>query len=98
MAQDNNIPANVSQFYTFQKLFVIGTTKTPVQYGITANDVAALTTGQTAWQTAYAAHIAAQHSALSATQTKDEARATFETALWTAPLAARWQRRSNSNP
>jgi hypothetical protein len=81
MAQDNNIPGNDAQFEIFQKQFVAGTTKTPVQYGITATDVTALTAGQTAWQTAYAAHIAAQQGAVSATQTKDEARATFEIAL-----------------
>lgn len=81
MAQDNNIPVNDAQFDIFQKLFVTGTTKTPAQYGITANDVSALTAGQTAWQSAYAAHVAAQQGALSATQTKDEARANFEQAL-----------------
>lgn len=84
MAQDNNIPANDAQFDIFQKRFLAGTTKTPAQFGITANDVTALTTGQTAWQTAYAAHITAQQGALSATQAKDEARALFETALRTA--------------
>ena len=84
MAQDNNIPANDAQFDIFQKLFLAGTTKTPAQYGITTDDVTALTAGQTAWQTAYAAHIAAQQGALSATQAKDEARTTFEGALRTA--------------
>lgn len=81
MAQDNNIPTNDAQFDIFQKLFVEGTTKAPAQYGITANDATALTAGQKAWEAAYPAHIAAQQAALSATQTKDEARANFETAL-----------------
>lgn len=84
MAKDNNIPTSDAQFDIFQKQFVAGTVKTPAAYGITANDATALTAGQTAWQTAYAAHITAQQGALSATKAKDEARTTFESALRTA--------------
>lgn len=84
MASDQNIPSNDAQFDLFQKHFVTGTTANPDRFGITANDVAALTAEKKAWEAAYAGHLKAHQDADAATQQKEVVRNRFETVLRTA--------------
>jgi hypothetical protein len=57
--------------------------------GLTAADLTPITTAQTAWNTGFAAHIAAKNAAQAAKQTKDENRAALTANL--RPLVRRLQ-------
>ena len=57
--------------------------------GITAGDMAPIATAQTAWNTGFAAHIAAKAAAVAAKQTKDENRAALTANI--RPLVRRLQ-------
>jgi len=60
-----------------------------VALGLTAPDMAPITTAQTSWATAFLAHVAAVNAAKAAKQTKDENRAAYVAAI--RPLVRRLQ-------
>jgi hypothetical protein len=78
MAEDF-IPPNDAEFHIFQKQFVNTIAENPSKCGATAEDVTGLKGAQTAWDTAYPAHIKAQEDARTATQVKETVRGKLET-------------------
>lgn len=82
----NSIARSDSQFDLMQKQFIASVSGAPDKVGLLAADVAGLKAAQTAFGTAYQAHIKAQQDALSATQAKLAARHNLEELL---RLAAR---------
>lgn len=75
---DNLIARSDAPFDLMQKQFITSVSGTPDKVGLLAADVAGLKAAQTAWGTAYQAHIKAQQDALAATQAKGVARRNLE--------------------
>ena len=75
------IPPADAAFDTWAVNFVNYVLANTAALGLVAGDIAALGMAHSAWRTAYPAHTAAQAAAQAARQTKDDARATLETAI-----------------
>ncbi|HEX8138350.1 MAG TPA: hypothetical protein VF544_12230 [Pyrinomonadaceae bacterium] len=75
------IPGSDSDFNTWQSNFMTYVGANLAALGLTAADLAPLTSGQSEWATSYAAHVAAQTAAEGAQQTKKQTRDLFETTL-----------------
>jgi len=72
------IPGADNDFEPWQTNFVTYAQAHPQDLGLTPEQLATLTTGQTDWQNAYNTHLQAQTTAQSAHQQKDDIRSTFE--------------------
>ena len=83
------IPAPDDKFDSFQSDFVDYVVANKTALGVTADEATALTGKQTAWTGDYATHQAAQTTAKSATQAKDDSRVPLEAAI--RALAGRFQ-------
>jgi hypothetical protein len=83
------IPHPDGDFNAWQANFVTYANANLAALGLVALDMAPVTTAQTAWGTAYPAHVSAAANAQSARQAKDAARGTYEGAL--RPLVRRLQ-------
>jgi hypothetical protein len=83
-ATDDVFSSNEPEFDKFQKQFVAAVAADPAKHGLLNDDVVALQAAQAAWEPAYAAHIKAQETARTATQTKDGSRAKLEASLRSA--------------
>jgi hypothetical protein len=77
---DDVFPSNDAEFHLWQEQFNSKVGASP-RYGLLPEDVTALQAGQAEWGKAYTAHIKAQEDARTATQTKETARAKYETML-----------------
>lgn len=75
---DSVIARSDAPFDLTQKQFISSVSGAPDKVGLLASDVAGLKTAQTAWDTAYQAHIKAHQDALAATQAKGVARRHLE--------------------
>lgn len=83
------IPNSDADFNTWQANFQKYAASNLAALGLTAADLAPITTAQSTWATAYSAHIATQAAAKGASQTKNSARESYETFL--RPLVQRIQ-------
>ncbi len=75
------IPSGDADFNTWQQSFINNLSANPADFGLTAADLAPLTTRQSAWTNAYTANTTAQTAAKSASQAKATARDDFEKTL-----------------
>ncbi|MGH9895177.1 MAG: hypothetical protein ACREA0_24980, partial [bacterium] len=69
------IPGADAAFDAWQTNFVAVVNGNLAGYGLVAGDLTPVTTAQTAWNTSFPAHVAAQAAAQDARQTKDFDRA-----------------------
>lgn len=83
------IPSSDTDFTAWIQNFITYADANLAALGLTAADLTPIQTAETNWETAYAAHVAAQAQAQSARQTKDDARAVQES--FVRPLVARLQ-------
>jgi hypothetical protein len=83
------IPGPDASFQAWQSNFVTYANANLAALGLVAADMVPITTGQTAWATAFPAHVAAVNAAKAAKQTKDESRAAYVAAI--RPLVRRLQ-------
>ena len=83
------IPGPDASFQAWQSNFVTYANANLAALGLVAADMVPITTGQTAWATAFPAHVAAVNAAKGAKQTKDESRAADVAAI--RPLVRRLQ-------
>jgi hypothetical protein len=83
------IPGPDASFQVWQTQFVTYANANLAALGLTAPDMAPITAGQTGWNTAFPAHVAAVNAAKLAKQNKDEARAAYVAAI--RPLVRRLQ-------
>ena len=83
------IPGPDGSFQAWQSNFVTYANANLAALGLIAADMVPVTTAQTAWNTAFPAHIAAANAAKASKQTKDEARAAYIGAV--RPLVRRLQ-------
>lgn len=83
------IPGPDANFQAWQTNFVSYANANLAALGLVAGDMTPVTTAQTAWQTAFPAHVAAANAAKAAKQTKDEARSAFVSTI--RPLVKRLQ-------
>jgi hypothetical protein len=74
----NYLPSADADFDIWQQNFYAYVNTHLAELGLTASDLAPLTTAQSAWQNAFSSNIAAQAAALGARQGKDTARDNFE--------------------
>ncbi len=74
----DTIPPSDADFDAFQKQFVAAVAANPAKYGLTLADVTALQAAQTAWASAFPAHLQARTAATTATRTKEAARTALE--------------------
>jgi hypothetical protein len=75
------IPAPDAGFDTWQANLLSVLAGNLAGYGLVAGDLTPLTAGQTAWTSGYAAQQTAQAAAIAATEVKDAARQTYESAI-----------------
>ena len=75
------IPAADTDFNNWQQNFLNNLQTEAANLDITQEDLNALLTGQTAWESDYEAHLAAQSAAQSARQQKDDSRQAWENQL-----------------
>jgi hypothetical protein len=73
------VPSADADFNIWQQNFYTYVNAHLAELGLTAADLATLTTAQSSWQNAFSSHVAAQAAALGARQGKDTARDSFET-------------------
>jgi len=83
------IPGPDASFQAWQSNFVTYANANLAALGLVAADMVPITAGQTAWATAFPAHIVAVNAAKAAKQTKDESRAAYVAAI--RPLVRRLQ-------
>ncbi len=83
------IPGPDANFQAWQSNFVTYANANLAALGLVAADMTPVTTAQTAWNTAFPAHVAAVNAAKAAKQTKDENRAAHVAAI--RPLVRRLQ-------
>ena len=83
------IPGPDASFQAWQNNFVVFANANLAALGLVAADMTPVTTAQTAWNTAFPAHIAAANAAKASKQTKDEARAAYVATV--RPLVRRLQ-------
>lgn len=83
------IPGPDASFQAWQSNFVTYANANLAALGLTAADMAPITSAQSGWATAFPAHVAAVNAAKAAKQTKDEARAAYVAVI--RPLVRRLQ-------
>lgn len=83
------MPRADAAFDTWQANFITYASANTAALGLAAGDITPLTTAQTAWNTDYPAHVAAQAAASSAKEAKDASRTALEDAI--RALVARLQ-------
>lgn len=83
------IPGPDANFQAWQTNFVTYANANLAALGLVAADMTPVTTAQTAWQTAFPAHVTAANAAKAAKQAKDEARASYVSTI--RPLVRRLQ-------
>ncbi|MBL8880099.1 MAG: hypothetical protein JNG88_13355 [Phycisphaerales bacterium] len=83
------IPGPDANFQAWQSNFVTYANANLAALGLTAADMAPITSAQSGWATAFPAHVAAVNAAKAAKQTKDEARTAYVAVI--RPLVRRLQ-------
>jgi hypothetical protein len=83
------MPGPDASFQAWQSNFVTYANANLAALGLTAADMATITSAQSGWATTFPAHVAAVNAAKAAKQTRDEARAAYVAAI--RPLVRRLQ-------